>query len=229
MTSSDLRALCVILPSRRSPSRGDDGASPSRLALESKHRQISFDNGRMATALEPEVRKFTIAEYYKLAEAGVLAPSERVELLDGRIIRMAPIGPRHATIVDKLTGRFVLAEKGRYRTGPGRPVRITNLNEPQPDLVLYKRKIEDRHPGPEDIFLVVEVADTTLDYDSGEKLRAYEKGGIKEYWIIDAAGKAAHLYHLPARAHKYVRETRTHGVIAPRAFPDAAIDLSELF
>ena len=160
MTSSDLRALCVILPSRRSPSRGDDGASPSRLALESKHRQISFDNGRMATALEPEVRKFTIAEYYKLAEAGVLAPSERVELLNGRIIRMAPIGPRHATIVDKLTGLFVLAEKKRYRTGPGRPVRITNM---------------------------------------------------------------------PARAHKYTRETRTHGVIAPRAFPDAAIDLSDLF
>jgi hypothetical protein len=81
--------------------RGDDGASPSRLALESKHRQISLDNGLMATALETEVRRFTIAEYYKLAEAGVLASSERVELLDGRIIRKAPIGPRHATIVDK--------------------------------------------------------------------------------------------------------------------------------
>ena len=73
----------------------------------------------MASALEPGVRKFTIAEYHKLAGAGVLTPSERVELLDGRIIRMAPIGPRHATIVDKLNGLFVVAEKSRYRTGPG--------------------------------------------------------------------------------------------------------------
>jgi Uma2 family endonuclease len=183
----------------------------------------------MATVLEPEVRKFTIAEYYRLAETGILAPSERVELLDGKIIRMAPIGPRHATIVDKLTGILVLGEKGRYRTGPGRPIRISNFNEPQPDLVLYKREIENRHPTSAEIYLTIEVADTTLDYDSGEKMRAYEQGGIKEYWIIDVAKKAVNIYHLSAQGHKYMSESRTHGVIAPQAFPDVTVHLTDLF
>ena len=139
----------------------------------------------MVTALQPELRKFSIAEYYKLAETGVLAPSERVELLNGQIIRMAPIGEKHRTIVDKLNYIFVDKPKKRYQVSIDQPIRIENFNEPQPDVVLYKKGVENKHPTPEDIYLVIEVADATLNYDSDDKLRAYERGGIKEYWIID--------------------------------------------
>ena len=183
----------------------------------------------MATVPQPELRKFSIAEYYKLAETGVLAPSERVELLNGQIIRMAPIGETHRTIVDKLNYIFVDKPKKRYQVSIDQPIRIENFNEPQPDVVLYKSGVENRHPTPEDIYLVIEVADTTLDYDSGVKLRAYEKGGITEYWIIDVAKKAVNIYKLPAQKRKYTPETHTDGVIAPQAFPDVTVLLEDIF
>ena len=109
------------------------------------------------------------------------------------------------------------------------PIRIENFNEPQPDVALYKRGLENRHPIPEDIYLIIEVADTTLDYDSGDKLRAYEKGGIKEYWIIDVGKKAVNIYKLPPQGHIYARESYTYGVIAPQAFPDVIVDLEDIF
>ncbi len=183
----------------------------------------------MVTVLQPELRKFTIAEYYKLAETGILAPTERVELLNGQIIRMAPIGEKHRTIVDELNYIFVDARKKRYRVSIDQPVRIENFDEPQPDLTLYKTHVKNRHPTPEDIYLVIEVADTTLDYDLGDKLRAYEKGGIKEYWVIDVGKKAVHIYRLPAQEHNFALESHMHGVIAPLAFPDVTVDLEGIF
>jgi len=183
----------------------------------------------MVTVLQPELRKFTIAEYYKLAETGILAPSERVELLNGQIICMAPIGENHRTIVDNLTYIFVDKPKNRYRVSIDQPIRIENFDEPQPDVVLYKRGVRNKHPTPKDIYLVIEVADTTLDYDLGDKLRAYEKGGIKEYWVVDIGKKAVHIYRLPAQEHHYALESHMHGVIAPLAFPDVTVDLEGIF
>jgi Uma2 family endonuclease len=183
----------------------------------------------MVTVLQPERRKFSIAEYYKLAETGILAPTERVELLNGQIIRMAPIGEKHRTIVDELNYIFVDARKNRYRVSIDQPVRIENFDEPQPDLTLYKTDVKNRHPTPEDIYLVIEVADTTLEYDLGDKLRAYEKGGIKEYWVIDVGKKAVHIHRLPPQEHNYTRESRMHGVIAPLAFPDVTVDPKDIF
>src|SRR5580693_3785853 len=101
----------------------------------------------MATSvlqLQPEeqtLRKLTIAEYHKLVEAGVLHPKERVELLDGLLVQMAPIGPRHQSIVDQLTEEFSVQNKGRYKVSPGRPIPIPDFNEPQPDMVLFKRGV----------------------------------------------------------------------------------------
>jgi Uma2 family endonuclease len=183
----------------------------------------------MITILQPELRKFSIAEYYRLAETGVLGPSERVELLNGQIIRMAPIGERHRTIVDKLTYSFVDKPKKRYQVSIDQPIRIENFNEPQPDVVLYRRGVENRHPTPEDIYLVIEVADASLDYDSGDKMRAYEKGGIKEYWVFDVGHQVVKIYKLLSQKHNYTQESHAHGVIAPQAFPDVTIDLAEIF
>ena len=92
-----------------------------------------------------------------------------------------------------------------------------------------KRGVENKHPTPEDIYLVIEVADATLNYDSDDKLRAYERGGIKEYWIIDVGKKAVNIYKLPPREHNYARESHTYGVIAPQAFPDVTVDLEDIF
>ena len=94
--------------------------------------------------LQPEeqtLRKLTIAEYHKLVEAGVLHPKERVELLDGLLVQMAPIGPRHQSIVDQLTEEFSAQNNGRYKVSPGRPIPIPDFNEPPPDMVLFKRGV----------------------------------------------------------------------------------------
>jgi len=95
---------------------------------------------------------------------------------------------------------------------------------PQPDVVLYKKGVENKHPTPEDIYLVIEVADATLNYDSDDKLRAYERGGIKEYWIIDVGKKTVNIYKFPSQEHNYARESHAYGVIAPQAFPDVTVD-----
>jgi Uma2 family endonuclease len=181
----------------------------------------------METLLEPEIRKFSVDEYYRLAEAGILSPSERVELLNGLIIRMPPIGTRHRTVVDRLNEILTDQRKNRYRVSIDQPIRIEPFNEPQPDVVLYDRAVKNKHPSPEDIYRVIEVAETTLGYDSGEKLRAYEQGGVNEYWIIDLAKKAVQICHLEAGHYQVV--TRNRGGISPRAFPDVIVDFDDLF
>jgi Uma2 family endonuclease len=177
-------------------------------------------------------RKFTVDEYEKLGELGILQPTERVELIDGLIVHMAPIGPDHQAITEFLVEEFVMQSKSRYRVGPGRPVPLPPLYEPEPDVVLSKRDIpRTRHPRPEEIFLVVEVAQTTLKRDQSQKRIAYCNASIPEYWIIDIATKEVRTYTLTSQktyAEK-VYSGRYRGTVATQAFPDVQIDLQNLF
>jgi Uma2 family endonuclease len=139
---------------------------------------------------ELTLRKLTISEYYKLAEVGVLRPKERDELLDGLLVQMAPIGPRHQSIVDQLNEEFSAQNRGRYKVSPGRPIPIPDFNEPQPDMVLFKKGVPtERHPTANEIYLVVAVSETTLKQDEGKKLLAYQGAGIPAYWIFDVAAQ----------------------------------------
>ena len=128
---------------------------------------------------------------------------------------MAPIGDKHQNLVDTLSEILGDQRKDRYRVRVGGPIRIEDFNEPQPDIVLYKRGVK-KHPTPGEIYLVVEVSDTTLAYDSGDKLRAYEQGGIKEYWIVDLVRKAVHIHRLKEGRYQVTKGT----VKSPRSiFP----------
>src|SRR4051812_16457561 len=109
------------------------------------------------SALEPQIkefevslRKLTVEEYHKLGEAGILHPKDRVELIDGLLVQMAPIGPEHQFILEKLNDLFSEQKKGRYKVGPGRPIPIPDFNEPQPDMVLFKpdAATRRRHASP---------------------------------------------------------------------------------
>src|SRR6516165_3718491 len=111
------------------------------------------------------VRRFNVQEFYKLAEAGILSEDDRVELLSGQIMVMAPIGENHRTVVDAMAEILTDQRQGRYRVGVQNPLRIDDENELQPDLVLYDRAVVARHPIPEETFLVIEVADASLAYD----------------------------------------------------------------
>ena len=102
-------------------------------------------------AVHWETRRFRVAEFYKLGEVGILSEDDPVELLDGLIMIMAPIGENHRTVVDALAEILTDQQKARYRVGVQNPLRIDDENEPQPDLVLYKRDVVARHPTPAEL------------------------------------------------------------------------------
>ena len=135
-----------------------------------------------------QTRKFTVAEYYRLAEAGILQHTERVELIEGEIVLMAPIGIRHAGEVDRLTRLFYRYGGDQFITRVQNPIRLGEHCEPEPDLAILRFREDeyfDAHPGPDDILAVVEVSDTTLDYDREIKSKLYAAAGIPEMLLMN--------------------------------------------
>jgi Uma2 family endonuclease len=176
--------------------------------------------------------RFNVKEYYRMAETGVFPPNARVELLDGRIIDMSPIGPFHGDVTTYLTEIFAAASKGRWRTRVQNPVRLDEHSEPQPDLVLAKPMADAyrrRHPGPEDVYLLIEVSDTTLEADQEEKLPAYGRAGVAEVWIVNLNELTVEIYREPTFTGYGSKTVLRAGDLAkPLAFPDAAVDVAEL-
>jgi len=144
-------------------------------------------------------RRFTVEEYHKMAEAGILGEDDRVELIDGEIIQMNPIGSRHAACVRELVW-FLSGQLGdEFRLDVQNPVRLDGGLEPQPDLmVLRVRDYRESLPGPEDVLLLIEVSDTTLRYDREVKLPLYARSGIGEVWIADLAGETIERHNEPS-------------------------------
>ena len=136
-------------------------------------------------------RKFTVAEYYRLGAAGILSHTERVELIAGEVILMPPIGPLHGSGVDRLTLPFAEVSRGRFIVRTQGAIRLGEHSEPEPDIALLVFR-EDYYagfqPGPGDILLVVEVADTTLAYDREVKARLYAAAGLPQMLIMDLNG-----------------------------------------
>jgi Uma2 family endonuclease len=170
---------------------------------------------------------FTVPDYYRLGELGVL--NERTELIDGIIIDMEPIGPWHADILQILAHTLDRQARERFSVRVQSPIDLGPESLPQPDLVLCRlQRYRDRHPGPADIYLIVEVADTTLDFDLTDKRALYSSTGIAEYWVIDI--KAEKLTRFLQEGKELVaRAPVTSSRISPAAFPDVSIDLEELF
>jgi len=132
--------------------------------------------------------QFTVADYARMAEAGILTEDDRVELIDGEVRAMAPIGPRHAANVNRVTELIRDQVGKRAIISDQNPIRLNDYTEPQPDIVLLRRR-EDfyvhAHPTPEDVLLIVEVADTSVEYDRYEKVPRYAQAMIPEVWLFD--------------------------------------------
>ena len=148
---------------------------------------------------------FTVAEYYKMAEVGIIKPTDRVELINGDIIHMSPIKSTHAGIVDFLVEILVVALHGKFVIKGQNPLRLSNISEPEPDIVVAKFKKDrytSKHPRPKDVFLLIEVSDSTLETDRRVKSPLYAKAGIPEYWIINIPDKQIEVYRNP-KEEKY--------------------------
>jgi len=167
-----------------------------------------------------------------MAETGVLQPDARVELLDGEIIDMPPIGPEHGGSSNHLNDLFNELSKKRWLVSVQNSLRLNEHWAPQPDLVLLKRRADfytKQLPTPGDVFLLVEVAETSLTTDRNKKLPAYGQAGVSEVWILNLVERKLEVYREPHFAG-YASQLilRAGDRIAPAAFPDAVIEVADL-
>lgn len=177
--------------------------------------------------------RFTVAEFLRMGETGILHPELRVELLDGRIYEMAPIGSPHAACVKRLTRLFTQALGTRVIVAVQDPVQIARYNLPLPDLTLLRPQddfYEAAHPRPEDVLLLVEVADTTLLYDRKIKMPVYGRAGIVESWLVDVNKRRIEIFRTPSVELGYEAATVTNigGLLSPLSFPDLTISADEI-
>ncbi len=149
--------------------------------------------------LAEKQRLFTVDEYYAMACAGILTEDDRIELIDGLIIAMAPIGDPHVDCVNHLTRQFVLRTDPKAIVSVQNPVRLNDFTEPEPDVVLI-RPGRAGVPGADDVLLLVEVAGATLAFDREIKIPRYAAAGIPEVWIVVLQEKRVEVYRKPGPA-----------------------------
>jgi Uma2 family endonuclease len=177
-------------------------------------------------------RRFTTDEYYRMAEAGILGEDDRVELLDGVVIRMTPIGPPHAGGVNRLQQLLVQRFTGRAVVAGQNPVIIGSFSVPQPDIALLRFR-EDfyatRTPRPQDVLLVIEVGDSTAAFDRRVKLPLYARAGLPEVWLLDLRRDLITVHRGPTGQGYTSNETYERGrQLAPEAYPEDVLEVAEL-
>ncbi len=188
--------------------------------------------------LRLDVRRLKLAEYHWMIEQGFFRADERVELIQGVLHQMSPEGPRHTAAIDRLLDFFYAALGDRVQVRVKHPIWLTDSNsEPEPDLVLAKRREDtysERHPVAAEVFLVVEVAASSLEEDRHVKIPLYAAAGIVEYWIVNLRDNLIEVYREPTSPdegapyyHQHLRFSAQDSV-NPAQFPDCAISVKDL-
>ncbi len=176
------------------------------------------------------LRAFTVADYAKMLESGILTEDDRVELIDGEIRNMSPIGPHHAAIVTKIVRFLTSIVKDEAIISPQNPVQLNDYTQPQPDIaVLHFREdfYTHAHPTADDILILIEVADTTIQYDRNEKIPRYAAAGILEAWIVDLTQQLIEQYTLPAKGqYTRIQKIFLGELITSPTLPSISLDTS---
>jgi Uma2 family endonuclease len=179
----------------------------------------------------PTAHRFTIDDLERMVRAGILREDARVELIEGELLDMNPIGWAHQACVNRLTEALVRSLSGRAIVQPQGPVRLSERSLPQPDLALLRPRPDfyaRSGPGPADVLLLVEVSDTTLAYDRDVKVPLYARAGIPEVWLVDLAVEQVLVFREPE--HDGYRDSwayRPGDALSPQAFPDVLFTPSE--
>jgi Uma2 family endonuclease len=186
----------------------------------------------MAVQVQTGRYRFSVDEYDKIVELGILSDDARVELIEGEIVDMAPIGLRHAQCVNNLTWLLSDLLAGKARVQVQNPVQLNQYSEVQPDLTLLRLRDytkDQQHPGPEDILLAVEVSDTTLIKDRRLKLPLYAQAGIPEVWIVNVEQERIEVHSQPeGGAYKTVRRLRRGQSVAVPGFAEAKVKVDDV-
>ena len=212
--------------------RGRALCSPGKIGVNKTTAGAEICQGDREMGAELQRRRFTADEYYRMAEAGVLRADDRVELVDGEIIEMTPIGSRHAACVDRLTVLVQRCAEGRGTLRVQGPIRLDAHSEPEPDLAVLRPRADfyaSAHPGPGDVLLVVEVADASLRYDREIKVGLYARAGILETWLVDLQNERVEVFTDPTpQGYRASRQFRRGEPLASQALPAASLLVDEI-
>lgn len=177
-------------------------------------------------------RKFTIAQYYKMAESGILTEGDRVELIRGEIIEMSPIGTKHAACVRRLIALMSEKLDDRVLLDIQNPIVLDDFSEPQPDIILVQPRedfYESAHPQASDVFLIVEVADTTIKYDREIKIPLYAENNVIEVWLVDINQQCIEVYRDPlSSGYQTVQKFGRGQTLAIQALSDVNLSVDEI-
>ena len=182
---------------------------------------------------QTRVRLWNVDEYHRMFETGIITPEERVELIEGQVIPMSAKNPPHAatTLCASDYLKRLLAEVALVRVQD--PIQLSQYSEPEPDIAVVRidsRKYIDHHPAPNEVFLLIEVADTTLEADRKQKAPLYAKARIAEYWILDVNQHQVYVFREPDLAiynQELILEENVS--ISLIAFPEIEVQISKLF
>jgi Uma2 family endonuclease len=183
-------------------------------------------------------KRFTIAEYHRLAELGFFEEDERVELIKGEIIQMAAKGKPHSVCETRLARELYKLVGDRATLRGQQPITLSNNSEPEPDRVMAKNRDDDylaNHPSPSDILLLIEIADSSLKYDQEEKLPIYAETNISDYWIFNLVDYYLECYSQPYQDLQGKFGYRRKLIYLPNesvnlpCFPDLVLDLYKVF
>ena len=178
--------------------------------------------------------KLNVDDYYRMADAGILGEDDRVELIEGEIVDMAPIGQDHVGTVNSLAAALFRAFDDRAIVSVQNPIRLDVLSEPQPDFTVLRRRADfyrtGERAGPADVLLLIEVADSSLRFDRVVKLPLYAKAGIQEVWIVDLRQRVVDVHRAPRDgAYTEVTTTGVDGVLSPALAPEVRISFAQVF
>lgn len=181
----------------------------------------------------PRRHPITVGEYFRMGETGVLDPQARVELIEGEIIDMPPIGAPHASKTNRLIDLLTAAVRGRAIVSAQNPVILGDLSAPEPDLALLRYRDDyyaQAHPRPQDILLIIEVADSSLGHDRNNKLPLYARFQVPEVWIVDIPGRHLDIHRDP-EGGRYTQQFRVRDLsrVEIGVLPGRALDLRALF
>jgi Uma2 family endonuclease len=181
---------------------------------------------------EATKKLFTVDEYYKLGEVGVLSECVRTELIDGEILEMSPMCAFHAAAVALATELLVVSLHGKAEIRGQLPLRLSLYSEPEPDVCVVKPVVDryvSGHPGPGDVLLVLEISDSSLRYDREVKLPMYAAAGVAEVWIEDLPNRTLHVYRQPhGTTYKAALQFAGDQSVSPLAFPEITFTVSAL-
>ena len=188
-----------------------------------------ISEGEQATVLAGS-RLFNVDEYLGMEKVGILHEDDRIELMDGKIIVMAPIGDSHVFGTDWLTMILAPLFVGLAMVRIGGPIYLNDRSAPQPDVAVVRmfHTVDEAHSHPDDVYFVIEVADSSLPYDTGPKLTSYATAGIPEVWVANLRAREVPVYADPSGSeYAAVATYRPGDSISPRAFPDIVLAVDQ--